>query len=362
MVEKEKTLSERPASRRGLGTDARRHEVEISLERLEAILDGFDQHRLLVIGDVILDEYFFGSAERLSPEAPVPIVRVDDEDAVLGGAGNVARNVVALGARCDLVAVVGNDEAGRQVQELARKSGLMAEGLVVDPARPTPHKTRVLARAQQMIRFDRESTEPVGGAVLDRILEAVAHFAPEARGALLVDYAKGTLGAELSRRCIETLAAANVLAAADPKEDLVSFRGVSLIKPNLGEAQRLAGVAVGEGSEDWSTLMNRFSESLPGTDIVVTCGRSGMVVRAAEGDPRLVPTWPREVFDVQGAGDTTLANLWLAKLSGATLVESAVIANAAAGVVVGKVGTAVASREEVRARLPHALAAFQEAQ
>ena len=362
MTEEDKALSALPARKPGLRTDAPREGAETTLDRLEAILDGFDQHRLLVIGDAILDEYFFGSAERLSPEAPVPVVRVENEDAVLGGAGNVARNVVALGARCDLVAVVGNDEAGRRVQELARKSGLMIEGLVVDPARPTPHKTRVLARAQQMIRFDRESTEPVEGAVMGRVLDSVAHFAPEAHGALLVDYAKGTLSPELSRRCVDILSAEGVRVAADPKDDLGSFRGVSLIKPNLAEAQRLAGVSQGGGSRDWVPLMSLLSGLLPGTDIAMTCGRSGMVVQAAGGIARLVPTWPREVFDVQGAGDTSLVNLWLAKLSGATLEESAVIANAAAGVVVGKVGTAVASREEIRTRLPEALAAFREAQ
>jgi D-beta-D-heptose 7-phosphate kinase/D-beta-D-heptose 1-phosphate adenosyltransferase len=340
--------------------DGESDEAMTIIERLETVLDHFDRHRLLVLGDVILDEYLLGSAERLSPEAPVPIVQIESEDAVLGGAGNVARNVVALGARCDLVAVVGNDEAGRRVQDLARKTGLLTEGLVVDAARPTSHKTRVLARAQQMIRFDRESTEPLGVAVLDRVLESLVQFAPGASGALMVDYGKGTLSSDLSRRSVQVLSAQGVPIAADPKNDLDPLRGVALIKPNLAEAEILTGVSLGEGPVDGSPLFGRLSEVLPGTDIVVTCGRSGMVVQAAGAMPRSVPTWPRDVFDVQGAGDTSLASLWLATLSGATQEESAMIANAAAGVVVGKVGTAVANREEIRARLPQAVAAFEE--
>ena len=333
--------------------------TEMILDRLSAVLDRFDQQRLLVIGDVMLDEYLSGSAQRLSAEAPVPIVHVSQEESVLGGAGNVAMNVLAMGARCDWVGVIGNDEAGRRVQSLAQKGGLDPQGLVVDASRPTTHKTRVQARSQQMVRFDRESTQPLSGAVAGRVLETVSSASSRADGALFVDYAKGFFAGDVSRRCVELLKERGLPLAADPKESLVAFQGVDLIKPNLVEAEVLTGVPVGEPPA-MAPVLDALARKLPEVDFVVTQGRSGMAVQEAGKPYCEVPTWSRDVFDVQGAGDTTLASLWLSRLCGATLRDAAIIANAAAGVVVEKVGTAVVSREEIRSRLPRAVAAFRE--
>lgn len=332
---------------------------DMILERLTDLLDRFDQQRLLVVGDVMLDEYLSGSADRLSAEAPVPIVHVADEDSVLGGAGNVAMNVLAMGARCDWVGVIGEDEAGRRVQALAQKGGLETRGLIVDASRPTTHKTRVQARSQQMLRFDRESTEALDVSVASRVVEAVLAVAAGIDGVLFVDYAKGLFSGGLSQRCIELLGGRSLPMAADPKDSLEAFRGVDLIKPNLPEAEALTGVRAGEPAGSGAVLA-ALAEKMPGVDFAVTQGRLGMVVQEAGQTPRNVRTWSRDVFDVQGAGDTTLASLWLSRLSGATLQEAAIIANAAAGVVVEKVGTAVVSREEIRSRLPRAVAAFRE--
>jgi len=334
-------------------------EEKTILERLLAVLDRFDQQRLVVIGDVILDEYLSGSAHRLSPEAPVPIVQVDSEDIVLGGSGNVAMNVVAMGAQCDWVGVIGNDDAGRRVQALTQKGGLDARGLVLDAAKPTTHKTRIQVHSQQMVRFDRESTEPLSAATADRVLDAVSLVLDRADGALLVDYSKGLFSEDLARRCVEMLQERALPLAADPKESLELFRGAHLIKPNLAEAEALTGIRVGDPPE-LAPVLAALAKKMPGVDFVVTHGRFGMVVQEVGRPAHKVRTWPKDVFDVQGAGDTTLASLWLARLSGATLEEAAIIANAAAGVVVEKVGTAVVSQEEIRSRLPRAVAAFRE--
>lgn len=332
---------------------------DMILERLLGLLDRFDQQRLLVVGDVMLDEYLSGSSDRLSAEAPVPIVHVADEDSVLGGSGNVAMNVLAMGAQCDWVGVIGHDEAGRRVQSLAEKGGLDTRGLVVDASRPTTHKTRVQARSQQMLRFDRESTQPLDISVAGRVIEAVSSVAAGIDGVLFVDYAKGLFSAGVSQRCIEVLGEASLPMAADPKESLDAFRGVDLIKPNLSEAEALTGIRVGEPPESGPVLA-ALAREMPEVDFAVTQGRLGMAVQEAGKPFRDVRTWSRDVFDVQGAGDTTLASLWLSRLSGGTLEDAAIIANAAAGVVVEKVGTAVVSREEIRSRLPRAVAAFRE--
>ncbi|MEE3328226.1 MAG: PfkB family carbohydrate kinase [Myxococcota bacterium] len=332
---------------------------DMILDRLSGVLDRFDQQRLLVVGDVMLDEYLSGSADRLSAEAPVPIVHVANEDSVLGGSGNVAMNVLAMGARCDWVGVIGNDEAGRRIQSLAQKGGLDTGGLVTDGSRPTTHKTRVQAHSQQMLRFDRESTQPLGGAVAERVLEAVSSAAANVDGVLFVDYAKGLFSDDFSHRCVEILQERALPLAADPKDSLDAFRGVHLIKPNLAEAEALTGVQAGAPPE-LGPVLTALAQKMPGVDFAVTQGRLGMAVQEAGKPFREVRTWSRDVFDVQGAGDTTLASLWLSRLCGATLEDAAMIANAAAGVVVEKVGTAVVSREEIRSRLPRAVAAFQE--
>ncbi|MAI77468.1 MAG: D-glycero-beta-D-manno-heptose-7-phosphate kinase [Deltaproteobacteria bacterium] len=342
-----------------LGNGAKLTKEETLLVRLGEVLEGFGKHRVLVLGDIMLDEYLFGSAHRLSPEAPVPIVHVDGEESVLGGAGNVARNIIALGARCDLVGVVGNDRAGGQVQELASKSGLLVEGLVVDSTRPTSHKTRLLARAQQMIRFDREKLHPLEAAVARRVFESVMAVADEVDGALFVDYAKGTFSEDLASQCIHALNERSVPMAVDPKKRFDFFQGVDLVKPNLAEAEVLAEAPVGDPA-NFGKLSKRLSEKFPKADLAITLGRSGIFVKEAGSEGSRVGAWPRDVFDVQGAGDTTLASLWLSRLSGASMEESAMIANAAAGVVVEKVGTAVVSQEEIRLRLPQSVAAFLE--
>jgi D-beta-D-heptose 7-phosphate kinase/D-beta-D-heptose 1-phosphate adenosyltransferase len=324
--------------------------------RLVALLERFRRVRLLVVGDVVLDEYLWGTVERVSPEAPVPVVHVRDESVVLGGAANVVRNVVALGGRVALCSVVGDDAAGRRLGELVKDLGVDPGGLVVAPGRPTTRKTRVIARSQQVVRFDRETHEPLAPGVAARLLEALDAGLTGADGAIVEDYGKGVLAPRTALAAMRRLRAAGVPVAVDPKSALGPYRGAALLKPNLREAEALSGVAI-RGPGDLARAAARLRRRIGGGALVVTRGAEGMTLFESDGPGVEVATARREVFDVQGAGDTTIAALSLGLRAGATLFEAAVIANAAASVVVGKVGTATASADEVRAALPAALEA-----
>jgi len=330
--------------------------ARLELRRLEKLLEGFRQVRLLVVGDVVLDEYLWGDVERVSPEAPVPVVHVRRESMVLGGAGNVVRNAVALGASCDFCAAVGEDRAGDRVLALLEELGVGGGGIVRVPGRPTTRKTRVVARSQQIVRFDRETSEAVSPRAARSLLAAVDAALPRAHGVVLEDYGKGLLAPRLLRAAMRRFEAAGVPVSVDPKADLAAYRGASLVKPNLREMEALAGARI-QARGDLARAAGRLRRRLGGAALAVTRGAAGMTLFGDDAQGVDVPTPPREVFDVQGAGDTAIAVLTLALRAGGSLLEAAVLANAAAGVVVAKIGTATASPDEVREGLPAALAA-----
>jgi D-beta-D-heptose 7-phosphate kinase/D-beta-D-heptose 1-phosphate adenosyltransferase len=326
--------------------------------RLEALLAAFSGARVLVVGDVILDEHLWGDVERVSPEAPVPVVHVARESLSLGGAGNVVRNVVALGARCEFCGVVGDDDAGARVEALLKETGASLAGLVVVPGRPTTWKTRVIARQQQVVRFDRETEEPVPPAAARSLLRAVESALAVCDAVILEDYGKGVLTRRVAQAVIAAARARGAPVCVDPKGDLAIFRGATLLKPNLREAEALAGFRA-RTPADLARAVAKLRRVVGASEVVVTRGADGMTIFDGKGPGIDVHTAAREVFDVQGAGDTTIAALALARRAGASLLEAAVIANAAAGVVVGKLGTATATRNEVKALLPAAIAAAQ---
>jgi D-beta-D-heptose 7-phosphate kinase/D-beta-D-heptose 1-phosphate adenosyltransferase len=332
----------------------------LDLRRLQRILDGFARLRVLVVGDVMLDEYLWGEVERVSPEAPVPVVHVRRESRALGGAGNVVRNVVAMGASCAFCAAVGDDAAGDRVVDLLKDLGVDAGGIVRVEGRPTTRKTRIEARSQQMLRFDRETDEPIPASAGRRLLHAVDAALPGVHGAILEDYGKGLLPPRLLRAAMRRFREHGVPVAVDPKTAVSPYRGAWLFKPNVRELEALTGVRV-RLPGDLARAVARLRRRLPGVDVVVTRGSEGMALFPHEGEPLDVPIARSEVFDVQGAGDTSIAALALARLAGATLLEAAVLANTAAGVVVGKVGTATATPAEIRALLPAAVAAARRA-
>ncbi len=333
-----------------------RSQPEVDLPRLHRLIDRFDALSVLVVGDLMLDEYLWGTAERLSPEAPVPVVCIERESLVLGGAGNVVRNLVALGARAELCGVVGDDDAASALRVLLAAESVSDAGLVVDEARPTPRKTRVVASGQLLVRFDRERQAPLSKSAERSLLERVCERCADCQGAIAEDYAKGTLAPATARKLVAKMKQAGLQVAVDPKCDLAPWKGADLLKPNLREAESLAGVRFAE-KDGGRALLARIQRRLPGTDLAITRGGEGMTLCQSGGLPEHVPTSAREVFDVQGAGDTTIAALMLARLAGGSLLESALIANAAAGVAVGKIGTAAVARDELRAGLSAALEA-----
>jgi D-beta-D-heptose 7-phosphate kinase/D-beta-D-heptose 1-phosphate adenosyltransferase len=331
--------------------------------RLARLVERFGDVRLLVVGDLFLDEYWSGEVDRVSPEAPVPVVHVGEEATALGGAGNVVRNVVALGGRCAFCAVVGNDAAGRRAVDLLKDLGVDPGGLVAVRDRPTARKTRVVARsrqvvrfAQQVVRIDRESTSPISADASRRLLQAVQAALPRCDGVILEDYDKGLLSPGVLRSAMRLFRATKAFVAVDPKRQLAPYRGAALIKPNLPEMEALSGLTIRDRA-DLERAVARVRRKLGGGQVVVTRGPDGMTVFEGAGPGTDVHTAAREVFDVQGAGDTTIAALVLALRAGGTLLEAAVVANAAAGVVVGKTGTATASPDEVRRLLPAAIQA-----
>ncbi len=331
--------------------------------RLKALIDTFDRIRLLVVGDLVLDEYVWGDVERVSPEAPVPVVQVRNETVVLGGAANVVRNLLALGAKADLVSIIGDDEAGERARTLVAELDVDPGGLVVVPGRATPRKTRVIARTQQVVRFDREDLDPPDERIGHQVVAAVEHAIASGTiaGAVIEDYGKGVLAGPIAEAVMARLKQASIPAVVDPKASLASYRGAALLKPNLREAEALSGIPI-RNADDLNRAGQKIRKLIGGGAVVITRGADGMALFDDGGPAVPVPTVPRAVFDVQGAGDTAIAALTLALRAGATLIEAAVIANAAAGVVVGKVGTATANRAETSELLAAAIEVAERAE
>ncbi len=339
----------------------------VDRERLEAVIDAWADLRMLVVGDVLLDEYRIGDVDRVSPEAPVPVVRVRRSERALGGAGNVLRNIVSLGARGDLVGVVGRDPEADILRGLVEEIGVDPSGLVESVERPTGHKLRIIARAQQMLRLDREVEGPLGTEQARAVRSMIEERLEGCDGVILEDYDKGLFMDGIGRFTIELARRRGLRVVADPKTDLRRFRGASLVKPNHDEAMRfvVAGENVrGPGIENFSvhrSMLEKLRDELGGGEVVVTRGEAGMIALDASGEAFDVPTRPLEVYDVQGAGDTSVAVLALARVAGASLAEACIVANAAAAVVVGKSGTAAVEPQELRRRLPEALSCWESA-
>ncbi|MFA6015323.1 MAG: D-glycero-beta-D-manno-heptose-7-phosphate kinase [Gallionellaceae bacterium] len=306
-----------------------------------SLLPSFAQARVLVVGDVMLDRYWFGDVHRISPEAPVPVLKVSRVEERPGGAANVARNIASLGANCTLLSVVGDDEAGDCLQRLLNEQGRVETLLHRDPGFATIVKLRAIARQQQLLRIDFET--PPSHEVLQAKLTDYEEKLPHCDVVILSDYGKG--GLTHIARMIELARAAGKPVLADPKgEDYARYRGATLLTPNRSEFREVAG---GWGGE---TELNSKAEKLRAEldlhALLVTRSEEGMSLFRA-GSVLHEPTQAREVFDVSGAGDTVIATLAVMLASGAELGDAVRVANRAAGIVVGKLGTAVVSREEI---------------
>lgn len=316
-------------------------------KNLRQYLERFRGGHILVLGDVMLDEYVWGTVARISPEAPVPVVAVQAESLKIGGAGNVAANLAALDGAVEIVGVVGDDAAaGRLTDELTR-AGVKADGLVVDGSRPTTIKSRVVAGSQHVVRFDRESDAPLPPSVRQQVLQAVRARLPQADVLLISDYAKGVIGAALVREVLALAARLKKVVAVDPKVQHVPlFRGVTVIAPNHHEAAAAARILVRDDA-DLLRVGHTLLRRLQAKAVLITRGEHGMALFEAARPVTHIPTFAREVYDVTGAGDTVMAVLALALAAGAPMRAAAILANYGAGVVVGKRGTATVSRGEL---------------
>ncbi|HEX8451907.1 MAG TPA: bifunctional ADP-heptose synthase [Longimicrobium sp.] len=319
--------------------------------RLDEILERGRGLRVAVVGDLMLDVYLVGAVSRISPEAPVPVVHVTEERTALGGAANVAANVAALGAACEVVGYVGMDAAGAQIRrELAELDGGKVHARLVErPDRPTTTKTRVVARQQQVVRFDRERDDDLPDECAAELCEHVRAAVAACDALVLEDYNKGVLVPSVIRTALDAAEAAGIPSVVDPKfRNFFAFGGATVFKPNAVELGTAMATPVRAGDDDW--LENARTRS-GARHLLLTLGEDGMALRSEGGSSFRIPTQAREVYDVSGAGDTVTAFLAVALAAGATIEEAAVLANLAAGIEVGKPGVATVSPDELRAML-----------
>jgi D-beta-D-heptose 7-phosphate kinase/D-beta-D-heptose 1-phosphate adenosyltransferase len=311
------------------------------------MLGRFSEKQLLVLGDIMVDEYIWGSVSRLSPEAPVPVVEVKAESFRLGGAGNVAANIRSLGGRAILVGVVGSDLPGERLIQQIEAAGMKSDGVVVDRARQTTIKTRVVAGSQQIVRFDRESMSDLSKGAADRLLSLAADRLAEADAVLISDYAKGVISKRVARQILSLARRHRKIVIVDPKvHHFPLYKGATVVTPNHYEALAFARLPAW-GEQDLLARAGReLLRKLEVKAVLVTRGEQGMSL-FEDGRVTHIPAVAKEVYDVTGAGDTVLATLGLAMASGASLREAAIIANHAAGIVVGRAGTATISRPEL---------------
>jgi D-beta-D-heptose 7-phosphate kinase/D-beta-D-heptose 1-phosphate adenosyltransferase len=316
----------------------------------DAVAGRFGARRVLVVGDLMLDRYLVGDVGRISPEAPVPVLKLAGERAVAGGAANVARNLIGLGLAVTLAGVRGDDAEGAMLSGLLADAGIGQDAVLVDRGRPTTSKTRVVGNAQQMLRIDAEHTAPLPSALAAALVEAVSAGLQGSDVLLLSDYAKGVLTGDLCQRLIAAAKAQDVPVLVDPKgQDFSRYRGATLLTPNRAEL----ALALGADAADLDDLLAQAAmlrEQLGLGQLVVTLGELGMALVDAGGTTR-VPAVAREVFDVSGAGDTVIAGIAAGRAAGLDPIDTAHLANLAAGVVVGHRGTAAISVDELAAAI-----------
>ncbi len=322
--------------------------TEIAVPRASELLARMAGRRVVVVGDVMIDEWIWGRVSRISPEAPVPVVAVSDHSFTLGGSGNVASNLRALGAAVSFVGVTGADAEGERVRALLDALDCDTAGLIALDDRPTTRKTRVVAHNQQVVRADWESTAPLAAADRARVVAAVREAVAGADAVVLSDYAKGLLHREI----VEAALSAPVVVADPKPENVALFAGVTCIAPNVAEAARASGVAIVDDAS-LERAARTLLERLGCRYVLVTRGEAGMSLFGRDGEREHIASVARTVFDVSGAGDTVVAVLTLALAARVPVATATRLANFAAGAVVEKLGTATASPAEIVALMEH---------
>jgi D-glycero-beta-D-manno-heptose-7-phosphate kinase len=307
-------------------------------DRLKELLQSFRGKKIAVLGDLMLDRYYWGSVQRVSPEAPVPVVEVESESIRLGGAANVATNIQSLGGEPVLVGLIGNDHVGKSLVEMLRERNLETRGIVVDGSRPTTIKTRVIAHGQHVVRIDNESKADCPEHLVSRIIDAVRYSIREIDGIIIEDYNKGVATAEVIRQVVAIAAKYDKIIAVDPKfNNFTEYKGVTVFKPNRREVEEVLGGKL-KTIDDVLSAGKRLLSLLSAQNVLLTRGEEGMSLFEANGGTLHVPTMAENVQDVSGAGDTVIATLTMALAGGFGIREACVLANCAGGVVVGSVG------------------------
>ncbi len=324
---------------------------KISKERFDQIFSGWGGHRILVLGDVMLDEYLWGNVSRISPEAPVPVVEIVKESVKLGGAANVALNIKALGDEPVLVGVIGEDGNGAKMMSALSEAGIKRQGIFRDNPRTTTIKTRIIAHNQQVVRADRENTEEISEELTDKVMTFVTDKMQEIDGIIISDYGKGVVTYKLLSQLIGLCNQNDVFIAVDPKDThFMNYKRVSLITPNHHEAGFVYGKRIkNEGilqEVGWGLVQRLNVDAL-----LITLGEKGMSLFEADGTLTHFPTRAKKIYDVTGAGDTVISAFTCAVAAKANYKEATLISNHVAGLVVGQVGTAQATREELMADL-----------
>ncbi len=334
------------------------HKIPITAKtksRLLGFIDRFHKAHALVVGDFILDEFVWGNVNRISPEAPVPVVNVERQSFLPGGALNVANNIRSLKGIVYPCGVVGRDLYGRMLLKIMRREKIETGGVIYDRGRKTSLKTRVIAHSQQVVRFDRETVLDLKPIETKQILQFVKDRLKEVRVIIIEDYGKGVVTPELIHSLVKLAKTNKIPVLVDPKEkNFASYKGVTAITPNKKEALSAYGMSGGkipELSEVGKGLLRKFSCEA----VLVTLGEEGMALFEKDGTLTKIPTVAREVYDVSGAGDTVIAVFGLALAAGASMKEAAILSNVAAGVVVGKLGTATLTQPEFKTALSESL-------
>lgn len=325
----------------------------LSSTRFDELTQKFKQLKpILVLGDVGLDKYTYGEVKRISPEAPVPVLEVTKQWLTLGLAANIGHNLSSLGVKSDLCGVIGDDREADTLEGLVEDSGLKTWGLVRDESRPTILKERVITNTQQICRIDFESKVEMSASIEQKIGERVGEFIQSESALIIEDYAKGVINETLCQNLISKYGSSDFLIAVDPSRNASPYiyKGATLLKPNLIEAHLMVK-ALGFRPTDLESISDILITELKLAKLVITMGDKGMALRdanASDSSLKIIPTLANEVFDVSGAGDTSIALLVSGLLAGATLEEAAWLANCGAGVVVGKKGTAVVNLKELQ--------------
>ena len=313
---------------------------------MKSLFKKFGKTGILVIGDLMVDQYIWGKVKRISPEAPVPVVEVTKENLLLGGAANVAHNLQSLGGKVFIAGTIGRDDTGKILTNKLIEKGFNTNGIIIDSERHTTVKTRVIAHSQQVVRFDREIKSDISRSTSSLLLEYVRSCLPHIKGIIISDYCKGLITKSLVKKIVE-ITRSKVFIATDPKIGHFNYyKNLSLLTPNLNEASFGSGIDI----KDKKTLIDAGRELLKKLNcksLIITRGDEGMTIFEKNNRITHIPTCAREVYDVSGAGDTVIATLTLCHSAGLSLKEAAVIANHAAGIVVGKMGTAVTNQKEI---------------